>query len=340
VGRQQVFDGREVFFDVSSARDYFVVRSEGLKRAIRRAAAWVESQTPESRAKVGLGLVFFSSLLFAGSNLFVKQATEEVSPFVVAFWRGAVGLVMVLLLSRFKVGKLLGANRLLLLLRGVGGTLALILFFSSITHTSLSNAVGLFNTYPLFTTIIGVLFFKEPWRRVYILALLCSLGGVLLIVRPELGFVGTGEILGLTSVFFVGWVINLVRYLRKTDSVYAIIFYFTLTTSIVTFFPAWEAGITGSVSLWPQLFAVGFLTTLAQLFMTAGYTYCTAAGGSIVSLLGLPLTFLLSNSVLGEKLGFFLLAGGGLIFLSGYLIAFSKRTTSSPKRNGPGKGSG
>jgi drug/metabolite transporter (DMT)-like permease len=181
----------------------------------------MESQTPESRVKVGLGLVFFSSLLFAGGNLFVKQATEEVSPFVVAFWRGAVGLVLVLLLSRFKIGKLLGTNRLLLLLRGVGGTLALILFFSSIMHTSLSNAVGLFNTYPLFTTIIGVLFFKEPWRKVYILALLCSLGGVLLIVRPELGFVGTGEVLGLTSVFFVGWVINLVRYLRKTDSVYA-----------------------------------------------------------------------------------------------------------------------
>jgi drug/metabolite transporter (DMT)-like permease len=292
---------------------------------VRKIEAWVESQSPDSRVKIGLGLVFLSSLLFAGSNLFVKQATEELSPFVVAFWRGMVGLVTVFLFSRFKMRKLLGVNKPLLILRGVVGTLALSLFFSSIKYTSLINAVGLFNTYPLFTTLIGVLFFKESWRKVYIIALMCSIGGVLLIVRPDLGFVGSGEVLSLTSVFFVGWVINMVRYLRKTDSVPAIIFYFTLTTCIISFFPAGVGGIASSFHLWLPLFLVGFLTTLAQYLMTAGYTYCTAGGGSIVSLLGLPLTFVLSNSVLGEKLGIFLLAGACLILLSGYLVAFSKR---------------
>jgi drug/metabolite transporter (DMT)-like permease len=298
----------------------------------RKIEAWLELQPPERRAKVGLGLVFLSSLLFAGSNLFVKQATAEVSPFVVAFWRGVVGLIMVFLFSRFRIRKLLGVNKHLLILRGVLGTLALSLFFSSIKYTSLSNAVGLFNTYPLFTTFLGVLFFKEPWRRVYILALLCSLGGVFFIVRPDLGFMGTGEMLSLSSVFFVGWVINMVRFLRKSDSVLAIIFYFTLTTSVICFFPAGVSGIANSFHQWLPLFLVGFLTTLAQLLMTAGYTYCTAAGGSIVSLLGLPLTFVLSNSVLGEKLGIFLLGGACLIFLSGYLVAFSKRKTSIPQQ--------
>jgi drug/metabolite transporter (DMT)-like permease len=292
--------------------------------------AWVDSRSPGSRIKIGLGLVFLSSLLFAGSNLFVKQATEELSPFVVAFWRGVVGLVMVLLVSRFRMRKLMGVNRPLLILRGVVGTLALSLFFSSINHTSLNNAVGLFNTYPLFTTLIGVLFFKEPWRKVYALALLCSLGGVLLVLRPDLGFVGTGELLSLISVFFVGWVINMVRFLRKTDTVAAIIFYFTLTTSIISFFPAGVGGIAGSFHQWLPLFLVGFLTTLAQFLMTAGYTYCSAAGGSIVSLLGLPLTFALSNSVLGERLGIFLLGGAFLILLSGYLVAFSKRRAAPP----------
>ena len=59
--------------------------------------------------------------------------------------------------------------------------------------------------------------------------------------------------------------------------------------------------------------------------MTAGYTFCSASGGSIISLLGLPLTFILSNTFLGERFNWFLVAGSALIFISGYLIAFARR---------------
>jgi drug/metabolite transporter (DMT)-like permease len=255
----------------------------------------------------------------------VKQTTDALSPFIVIFWRGAVGTLIILILSRFNIRNLLGVNKPILIIRGFTGCVALTLFFFSIKYTSLSNAVGIFHTYPLFTTIIGMLFFKERWRRVYIIALLCALGGVLLVVRPNIDFIGTGELLSMSSVIFVGLIINLIRYLRQSDSVFSIIFYFTLITSIISIFPAGIGTIIGSLSQWPRLFLVGLLTTLAQLLLTAGYTYCSAAGGSIVSLLGLPFTFVLSNSFLGEKLSFFLIGGSFLILLSGSLIAFSKR---------------
>jgi drug/metabolite transporter (DMT)-like permease len=255
----------------------------------------------------------------------VKQTTGALSVFVIIFWRGAVGMLIILVLSRFNIRNLLGVNKSILIVRGLTGYIALSLFFFSIKYTSLSNAVGIFNTYPLFTTIIGILFFKERWRRVYIFALLCSIGGVVLIVRPNLDFIGTGELLGMSSVLIVGLIINLIRYLRRTDSVFSIIFYFTLITTVISIFPAGIGAIIGSISLWPRLFLVGLLTTVAQLLLTAGYTYCTAAGGSIVSLLGLPFTFVLSNSFLGERLSLYLLGGSFLILFSGYLIAFSKR---------------
>jgi drug/metabolite transporter (DMT)-like permease len=194
-----------------------------------------------------------------------------------------------------------------------------------VKSTTLSTAVGLFHTYPLFTTLIGVLFFKERWRNIYVLALVLSLGGVLLIVRPEVGSIGIGELVSMVCVFLVGWVLNLVRFLRKTESVLSIIFYFTAVTSVVSFFPAGAGEILYSFSVWEKLFGVGLLTTLAQLLMTAGYTYCSASGGSIVSLLGLPLTFVLSNAFLNEKFNLFLVAGSALIFVSGYLIAFARK---------------
>jgi drug/metabolite transporter (DMT)-like permease len=287
--------------------------------------SYVQSLHKRGQVRVGLGLVFISSLFFAWSNLLLKQAVQDLSPFTVAFWRGVVGMVVILKCARFRLKRLLGVKRGMLLTRGVLGVIALSLFFISVKSTTLSNAVGLFHTYPLFTTIIGVLFFKERWRNIYVLALMLSLGGVIFIVRPEMGSVGLGELVSLVCVFFVGWVLNLVRYLRKSESVLSIIFYFTAVTSVVSFFPAGVWEILHSLSAWQQLLGVGLLTTLAQLLMTAGYTYCTASGGSIVSLLGLPLTFMLSNAFLDESFTWFLLAGSALIFVSGYLIAFTRK---------------
>jgi drug/metabolite transporter (DMT)-like permease len=295
----------------------------------KKATAYIESLPPERKVRIGLGMVFISSLFFAWSNLLLKQVVEDLSPFTVAFWRGTVGMLIVLILGRFRMKKLLGVKRGLLLTRGLFGVTALTLFFTSVKSTTLSNAVGLFHTYPLFTTLIGVLFFKERWRNVYMLALFLSLGGVLLIVRPELGSIGIGELISLVCVFFVGWVLNLVRYLRKSESVLSIIFYFTAVTSVVSFFPAGVGEIRYSFSMWGGLFGVGLLTTLAQLLLTAGYTFCTASGGSIISLLGLPVTFILSNSFLDERFNWFLVAGSALIFISGYLIAFARRSLNS-----------
>jgi drug/metabolite transporter (DMT)-like permease len=291
----------------------------------QRVVAYIQSLSREKQVRVGLGLVFVSSLFFAWSNLLLKQAVDELSPFTVVFWRGAVGMIIILLLGRFRMKKLLGKRWDLLLTRGLLGVTALSLFFMSVKSTTLSNAVGLFHTYPLFTTLIGIIFFKERWRNIYILALVFSLAGVLFIVRPEIGSIGRGELVSLVCVFFVGWVLNLVRFLRKTESVLSIIFYFTAVTTVVSIFPAGFGEILLSFSSWGRLFGVGLLTTLAQLLLTAGYTYCTASGGSIISLLGLPLTFLLSNTFLDERFNWFLLVGSALIFISGYLIAFARK---------------
>jgi drug/metabolite transporter (DMT)-like permease len=172
---------------------------------------------------------------------------------------------------------------------------------------------------------VGILFFKERWRNVYLFALLCSIGGVWFIVRPDLGFFGPGELLGITGAFFTAWVINIIRYLRKTDEVLSIIFYLTLCTTLFTIIPAGSHELAMSISELLGLFLIGLFTTIAQLLMTAGYTYCSATGGGIISLLGLPLSLLLSKIFLDERLDLFLGGGALLIFISGYLIAFSKR---------------
>jgi drug/metabolite transporter (DMT)-like permease len=305
-----------------------------VKDAINTISRRIETFSPEKKIQTGLGLVLLSSFLFSLSNLLVKQVTMSFSPFTVAFWRGIVGLLMIFPFVRFDLKRLTGHNRKFLLLRGILGTLSLSAFFSSIKFSSLSISVGLFSTYPIFTALVGMLFFRERWRKVYVPALVFSVGGVLCIIRPDLGFIGIGELLGLIAAFITGWVLNIVRFLRETDSVFSIVFYFMGFTTVVTFLPAGPQQIALSVSAALSLFFIGALTTFAQFLMTAGYTYCSATGGGIVSLLGLPFTLLLSALVLGEKLNIFIGIGTLLVFLSGSLIVFAKKDARNNDQKG------
>ncbi len=285
----------------------------------------IDSLPGERKPLAGLILVLTSAIFFAFSNLLVKGATKEYSSFTVVFWRGWVGLIIILSLARFRFRELMGINKRALLSRGFVGTVALLFFFSAIKYTTLSNSIGIFNTYPVFTALLGSLFFKERWRKIYLFALGLSLIGIWLIIRPEIGFIGKGEGLALAAAFFAAWVINLIRHLRKTDSVYPIVFYFLVFVCILSPVPAGTGELVLSFNGWFVLGLIAILTTCAQLLMTTGYKYCTATGGSIVSLLGLPITLMLSRVFLGERLDLYLILGAFLVFMSGYLVAFSKR---------------
>ncbi|MGA1823064.1 MAG: DMT family transporter [bacterium] len=283
----------------------------------------IDTLSDEKQHLLGLSLVLLASLCFSVSNTLVKHLTALYSSFIVVFWRGWVGIVILLLVTRFKVRLLCGVNRKILFLRGVIGTIALTCFFSSIKYTTLSNAIGIFNTFPTMATLVGILFFKEKWRKIYILALIFSLMGVWYIARPEIGVIRSGDMLALCGAFCAAWVINLVRYLRKTDSVFSIVFYLLIIATIVSFVPAGVHEIMRSFQNWGGLMLVAIFTTSAQILMTAGYTYCTATCGSIVSLMTLPLTLLFSILFIKESFTVQLGIGAALIFFSGYLVTMN-----------------
>ena len=126
---------------------------------------------------------------------------------------------------------------------------------------------------PIYNVIVLLRVAGRPWW--WLLLLLIPLVNIVVAVVVMLDLAkafGHGTGFGLGLIFL------------------SIIFYFTAVTSVVSPFPAGAGEIVHSISMWGGLFGVGLLTTLAQLLMTAGYTYCSASGGSIISLLGLPLS--------------------------------------------------
>ena len=127
----------------------------------------IELLSSEKKSFIGFFLILISTIFFSFSNVIVKQLTVKYSSFTVVFWRGGVGLIIILFLARFNIKKLLGVNRRGLLWRGIIGTITLASFFMAVKHATLSNSIGIFNTYPVFTVLVGSLFFKERWSKIY-----------------------------------------------------------------------------------------------------------------------------------------------------------------------------
>jgi drug/metabolite transporter (DMT)-like permease len=290
----------------------------------------IESLSDDKKALIGLFIIFASTIFFSFSNVLVKHIAGRYSSFTIAFWRGWVGLLIMPMLAKFRLNRLIGVNIKGLLLRGFIGAITLILYFSAIQYTTLANSVGLFNTFPVFTPFIGVLFFKERWRYVYIFALIFALIGVWFVVKPSISRIEIGELFGLTSAFLAAWVVNMVRHLRKTDLVVTIVFYFMIFTTVLPLFFTSLKELEASFNEWYWLALIALLATSAQLLITVGYTYCTATAGSIVSLFQLPITLLFSNIFLKETIDIYLGIGTALIFVSGYLVAFFRKRIKNP----------
>ena len=79
----------------------------------------------------------------------------------------------------------------MLLIRVLGGGLGVIFWILSIKTLSLTIASTIFNTIPIWTTILARIFISESFTYMKLFSLLLSFFGVLLIIKPNFIFVST-----------------------------------------------------------------------------------------------------------------------------------------------------
>ena len=112
---------------------------------------------------------FFFSIL-AG---LIKFLGNEIHAFQQAFFRNIFSILIIVPFILFYKIKVFKTDRLwLLVLRSFFGSLTMILLFLSYTLISLSQAVAISFTTPLFIFLGGIIFFKEKTNIYKIIALL------------------------------------------------------------------------------------------------------------------------------------------------------------------------
>ncbi|MEZ5357576.1 MAG: DMT family transporter [Candidatus Zixiibacteriota bacterium] len=260
----------------------------------------------------GVRSIMLATLFFAFMNTGVKFIGRIPSHEIV-FVRAVVTLIVGYILVRKAGLDPRGNNKPVLLLRGLTGTVAMVLYFYTVQHMPLASAVTIQYLSPIFTVIIAGLLLKEPPRPIQWLFFLISFGGVLMVKGFDPRVSVLDLTLGIFAAVFSAMAYNFIRKLKNSDHHYVIVFYFSLIT--VPFVGAYclYDWVTPTLFEWAVMIGIGLAVTIAQIYMTRGYQLEKAANISNYNYLGTLYALIIGYFLFDEMFGIPAFVGIGLI---------------------------
>ena len=265
--------------------------------------------------------MILSSFLFAWMGVCVRLASPALPVSEVIFFRGLIGLILILPILFIQKTSIWGTHRWKLMARGFFGFMALSLYFWSISRIPLATAVMLNYTSPLFVACLAPLLLKEKFRWKIFIWILLGFIGVILIVNPQPDTNHWGQIIGLISGIFASLAYLSIGALKELESSLTIVFYFFIVATVGIL----PIAILEFKMPTPQemiyLSGVGVSSTVAQILMTKAYRMGTTATTSAYSSSIVLFSFILGIIFWNEWPPFSSFIGGIFIVLSVIWIA-------------------
>ena len=288
----------------------------------------------EKEQKGYLELILYS--LFAGVvGVFVKLV-KHLDVYSVIFFRAFIASVFIFLVIFFRkqIKELSITSPFKTLMIGIFQGLSIFLYFKSILTTSISNAVFLLYTAPIFSVILAKLFLKEKIEKETLIVIFITLLGVAFILDPrKFAFSSKetlGNIMGLASGFFYSAMALTAKPLMKKVSRYNIVFWQYLVVSIIfVFFLKIDSG-GAIIENWWQLLTIGILCTgIAFILFMGGVGKVKAQKIFIITALEPLAGTVFAIILLKEVPQPMTLVGAILILYGVYKITAKKKVVSS-----------
>ena len=301
-------------------------------------------------AFVGIILSMTSALFFSSSALLTKLA-ESIPSLQVSFMRLTIQLSFALTAMIFFKDEFIypWKKTKFLVLRGVTGVTAMTLSIYTIKHMPLADARVIFYTSPVHTAILGRIFLKESISKFDVIAMLLSIGGVVLIARPTFLFGSHREASGSTQVWIpailavvgaIGAAFStiLTRKMCQEVGIRVVIFYFFLVGSIVSFAASIISGFKyPDCGTYDAIYIIvaAFIGYSGQLLATKALTMEKASVVSLVRTIGLVYSFIFQITILDDVPSGLSIGGAVLVLLCNvciFLKKFSDMKRTYPKQ--------
>ena len=281
-------------------------------------------------------MLLIGGAAIGGSPIFVRLS--EVGPMATAFWRVALALLPIFIVSLMKKNAGPKPQSLsdygMLILPGVMLSLDLAAWHLSITMTSVANATLLANLAPVFVTVIAFLFFKAQISRIFMLGLVTALAGVV-ILKGGPAALGNGDLQGdglamIAAFFYACYILALGRLRSRFDTM-RIMLWSTASAAVcilpVAFF--FEGNMVPvTVYGWSMVFGLAFISHAGgQVAITYALAYLPPAFSSLTLLLQPVVAAILAWALLGEAIGT-MQALGGAVVLAGIMVARTARASA------------
>lgn len=270
--------------------------------------------------------MLLSAMIAALSGAVAKMLSETMDPIEVVFYRNILG-VMIILYSLKKIPVSINRSKLhLLLLRGVFGALAMILFFYTIATIPLGEAVILNKTSPFFVTILAYYFMKETISTYTFFALIIGFIGLVFIIKPfgiEFSF---EHILGVLGGFFAAAAYATIKKIKDIYDARVIMLSFMgigviFPLLLVLFTSLVEFQIHTDPFVWMLIVFMAITSTASQWLLTRAYSLSNASIIGVIGYSSIP--FAVGFGVmLGDSFpDMYTFIGIALIILGGILVS-------------------
>lgn len=276
----------------------------------------------------GIFFMLVSAMLGSLSGAVAKVLSDTMDPIEIVFYRNLLGVFMIL--YSFKKVKLSISFDIskshLLILRGLFGTIAMVLYFYTIANIPLGEAVILNKTSPFFVTILAYYLMKESISINTIFALIIGFIGIFFVIQPFDLVISTDHILAILGGFFAAAAYTTIKKIKDIYDARVIMLSFMgigtiLPLLIVLFTPYSEFKVHTGFFVWSLIGLMAILSTVSQWFLTRAYSLSKASIIGVIGYSSIP--FAVGFGVmLGDSIPDMLtFLGIGLIALGGILVS-------------------
>ncbi|HUO98936.1 MAG TPA: DMT family transporter [Rhizomicrobium sp.] len=282
--------------------------------------------TPRAIAlKLGQTLAF--SLMYAAIKL-----AGDVPIGQVVFFRGFFALAPLFAWTFFTVGPVAAVatkRPRYHIVRGVIGVTSMFTNFTALKLLPLATVTAFGFMSPIFAVVLAAIFLGEHVGRFRWTAVLVGFAGVLLMIEPHGGLaslaalrLSKGVTYALMFSFLSAVVVVWIRQMSATERAEAIVFYFMAACAAVGAIVMAFDHVPMTVSMVFWLVLCGFLGGIGQLLMTYSYRFGEPSLLAPFDYISMIWAMLLGWFVFGEMPEAMVLAGAGVVIVSGIFIAW------------------
>ena len=288
------------------------------------------------RTLVGVGWMLLTTGLFVCVTGIVRHLGSEMPAVEAAFIRYAFGtLFMLPALRVLLVRRPAGRQMSLYAARGFVHAFGVMLWFYAMQRIPIAEVTAIGYTAPIFVTIGAAIFLGERLALRRVLAVLAAFAGAIVILRPGLHEVSSGQLaqLGASPLFAASYLMAKKFTSNEDPSVIvAMLSLFVTLTLLPMAIYSWRA---------PTVEELAWLA-LTAVFATAGHYALTRAFEAAPITVTQPVQFLqlvwatmLGMAAFGEPLDPWVLAGGGIIVASATYISHREAVLARRERTPP-----